>query len=157
MMSAPPVLPDVNLLLAYGWRSHADHGKSRAWFAGLPGFATCPITELGFLRVSMSPAYRASFEDAMTVLNTLTTLGTAGFLSCDLPTAPMARVSRYKDTTDAYLVSLARQHGYRLATLDEGLLTAPWADGVVFHPFLPPPANAGPGAAGQTATRSKPN
>ena len=141
-MSAPPVLPDVNLLLAYGWRSHADHGRSRAWFAGLSGFATCPITELGFLRVSMSSAYRASYEDAAAVLNTLTTMGTAGFLSCDLPTAPMTPVSRYKDTTDAYLVSLARQHGYRFATLDEGILKAPWADGVAFNPLLSPPANA---------------
>ena len=147
-MSAPPVLPDVNLLLAYGWRSHADHGRSRAWFAGLSGFATCPITELGFLRVSMSPAYRASFEDATAVLKTLTTMGTAGFLSCDLPTAPMAPVSRHKDTTDAYLVSLARQHACRLATLDEGILKAPWADGVAFHPFLSPPADAEQGALG---------
>ena len=139
-MSAAPVLPDVNLLLAYGWRSHADHGESRAWFAGLSGFATCPITELGFLRVSMSPAYRASFEDATTVLHTLTTMGAAGFLSCDLPTAPMTPVARYKDTTDAYLVSLAREHGYRFATLDDGILNAPWADGVAFNPLLSPPA-----------------
>ncbi len=146
-MSAPPVLPDVNLLLAYGWRTHTGHGKCRAWLAGLSEFATCPITELGFLRVSMSPAYRASFEDATIVLKTLASMGTAGFLSCDLSTAAMAAVSRYQDTTDAYLVSLARQHGYRFATLDEGILTAPWADGVAFHPLLSPPADAEQGVA----------
>lgn len=141
-MSAPPVVPDVNLLLAYGWRTHADHEKCRTWFAGLPEFATCPITELGFLRVSMSSAYRASFENATIVLNTLTTMGTARFLRCDLPTATMAPVSRHQDTTDSYLVSLARQHGYRFATLDEGILKAPWAAGVAFHPFLTEPADA---------------
>ncbi len=138
-MSAAPVLPDVNLLLAYGWRSHPDHDKSREWFVGLSEFATCPITELGFLRVSTSPAYRASFEDAATVLHALTTMGTAGFLSCDLPTGPMSPVSSYKDTTDAYLVSLARLHGYRFATLDEGILKAPWANGVAFNPLVTAP------------------
>jgi hypothetical protein len=57
----------------------------------------------------MSPAYRASFEDAAKVLETLTTMGSATFLSCDLPTAPMTPVSRYQDTTDAYLVALAHR------------------------------------------------
>lgn len=138
-MSAAPVLPDVNILLAYGWRSHADHVKSRSWFGGLSVFATCPITELGFLRVSMSPAYRASIEDAATVLHTLTARGTAGVLSCDLPTARMSSISSYKDTTDAYLVTLAHQHGYRFATLDEGILKAPWANEVAFNPLIAPP------------------
>lgn len=137
-MSDFSVLPDVNLLLAYGWRSHANHSMSRAWFANLSEFATCPITELGFLRVSMSPAYRASFEDATRILATLTTMKTATFLSCDLPSALIPPVSRYKDTTDAYLVSLARKHAYRLATLDEGILKTTWAGGVAYHPFFPP-------------------
>lgn len=139
-MSAAPVLPDVNLLLAYGWRSHEAHVESRAWFAGLSAFSTCAIMELGFLRVSMSPAYRASFEDAASVLETLTTMGSATFLSCDLPTAPMTPVSRYQDTTDAYLVALAHHHGYRFATLDKGILEAPWADGIAFNPLRRPSA-----------------
>lgn len=134
-MSDSPVLPDVNLLLAYGWRSHADHRRSRAWFAALSKFATCPITELGFLRVSMSPAYRASFEDAARILNVLTSMRSARFLSCDLPTARISLVTRHKDTTDAYLVALAAKHAYRFSTLDEGILKAPWAGGIAFHPF----------------------
>lgn len=134
-MTAPPVLPDLNLLLAYGWRPHPAHEKTRAWIAELSEFSTCPITELGFLWVNMSPAYRASFEDASTVLETLTTRETARFLSCDLPTSAMPPVSRCNDTTDCYLVSLARQHALRLATFDEGILKASWAGGVAFHPF----------------------
>ncbi len=134
-MTESPVLPDVNLLLAYGWRSHADHKRSRAWFAKLSRFATCPITELGFLRVSMSPAYRASFEDAAKILNTLTTMKAARFLSCDLAATQISLVTRYKDTTDAYLVSLAGKHAHRFATLDDGILKAPWARDVVCHPF----------------------
>ena len=134
-MNRPGVLPDVNLLLAFGWRSHADHQLCRAWFSSLPGFATCAITELGFLRVSMSPAYRASHEDASRVLGSLTTWETASFLHCDLTPLSMVPVAGYKDTTDCYLVSLARKHSCKLATLDEGILGAPWAEGWVFHPF----------------------
>lgn len=136
-MTVSGVLPDVNLLLAFGWRSHADHQQCRAWFSSLPGFATCAITELGFLRVSMSPAYRAGHEDASRVLQSLTLQNGASFLPCDLPTASMAPVSRYKDTTDCYLVELARKHSCRLATLDEGILRASWAQGTAFHPFQP--------------------
>ncbi len=134
-MSLPSVLPDVNLLLAFGWRSHPDHQQCREWFSGLSSFSTCAITELGFLRVSMSPAYRASHQDAALVLLSLTSRKAASFLDCDLATSRMATVSRYKDTTDCYLVELARKHSLKLATLDEGILKAPWAAGTAFHPF----------------------
>lgn len=137
-MSAPsldPVLPDVNLLLGYGWRSHPNHQQCRLWFDELSAFSTCAITELGFLRVSMSPAYRASYEDASRVLQSLTALQTAWFLHCDLPVSRVASVSSYKDTTDSYLVELARKHSLRFATLDEGILKAPWSGSTAFHPF----------------------
>lgn len=129
------VLPDVNLLLAFGWRSHPEHRKAREWFAALPGFFTCPITELGFLRVSMSPAYKATQSDAMQVLGSLLSRKEAVFLPCDLPASGLPAVSGYKDTTDSYLVELARKHSCRLATLDEGILAASWTQGGAFHPF----------------------
>lgn len=129
------VLPDVNLLLAYGWRSHANHMECRTWLDSLPKFATCAITELGFLRVSMSPAYRASYENAMKVLAELTSRRSATFLACNLPTTLMPRVSSYKDTTDCYLVELAHMSAYQFATLDEGILKATWTKGIAFHPF----------------------
>lgn len=136
-MSSPLVLPDVNLLLAWGWRSHPDHQRCRSWIADLSGFATCAITELGFLRVSMSPAYRASYQDASRVLQSLTSLQTASFLNCDLPVSRITPVSNHKDTTDCYLVELARKHSLQLATLDEGVLKASWSETTAFHPFHP--------------------
>lgn len=129
------VLPDVNLLLAYGWQSHSHHKEARKWFSALPKFATCAITELGFLRVSMSPGYRANYADAMKVLNSLTSFSSAIFLRCEVSASELPAVASYKDITDGYLVELARQHGCRLATLDEGILKAPWARKVAFHPF----------------------
>lgn len=136
-MSSPLVLPDVNLLLAWGWRSHPDHQRCRSWIDDLSGFATCAITELGFLRVSMSPAYRASYQDASRVLQSLTYLQTASFLNCDLPVSRIASISNHKDTTDCYLVELARKHSLQLATLDEGVLKASWSETTAFHPFHP--------------------
>ncbi len=136
-MSPHPALLDVNLLLAYGWRSHPDHRQCRTWIAGLSAFVTCAITELGFLRVSMSPAYRASHQDASRVLLNLTSLQTASFLHCDLPVSSIEPISSYKDTTDAYLVALAHKHSLRLATLDKGILKAPRSGSTAFHPFHP--------------------
>jgi predicted nucleic acid-binding protein len=43
-----------------------------------------------------------------------------------------------KDTTDAHLVTLAKRHGLKLATLDDGLIGKPWAAGIAENPLLLP-------------------
>ncbi len=43
-----------------------------------------------------------------------------------------------KDTTDAHLVTLAKRHGLKLATLDGMLIAKPWAAGVAENPLLQP-------------------
>jgi predicted nucleic acid-binding protein len=43
-----------------------------------------------------------------------------------------------KDTTDAHLVTLAKRHGLKLATLDGMLIAKPWAAGVAESPLLQP-------------------
>lgn len=47
-------LLDVNVLLALAWKNHVHHRPARAWFLGLRHrpWATCPLTSLGFLRLS---------------------------------------------------------------------------------------------------------
>jgi len=129
------VLPDINLLMAYGWQQHPFHADCSAWFDALPEFALCPITELGFLRVSMSPAFRASYEGASQILDTLKARPGATHIPCDADVRQMQQVSSYKDTTDAYLVHLAKHHSYRFATLDEGILNKGWASGVAYNPI----------------------
>jgi hypothetical protein len=44
-------------------------------------------------------------------------------------------VSSHADVTDAYLVTLAKTHGLRLATLDQILCAKPWARGVAENPL----------------------
>ena len=57
-------LLDVNFVLASRWTTHASHSEVRDWLNGQSEFRTTPIVELGFLRVSLSPAYAASWQDA---------------------------------------------------------------------------------------------
>lgn len=128
-------LLDVNFLLACAWQSHADHAKARAWLETQPSFATCPISQLGFLRVSLSPGYRAGFADALAALEDITTRKGAQFIADDLPGEKVPPVTSYSDMTDAYLVALAKAHGLKLATLDGPLCGKAWAKGVAENPL----------------------
>lgn len=129
------VLPDVNLLLASAWETHGDHVAAREWLINVERFSTCPITELGFVRVSMSPAYAADFADAIQFLSLLHERENAQRISDDFNVIELPSLSRYKDTTDAYLAKLAESHGMGLATLDRGILDAAWAKNVAFNPL----------------------
>jgi toxin-antitoxin system PIN domain toxin len=126
---------DVNLLLACAWRSHRDHAAARQWLSRQRSFTTCPIAQLGFLRVSMSPAYRASCADAQAALAGITTLSQARFIPDDLPANKLPPLDSHADVTDAHLVALARAHSLKLATLDNALCQKPWANGVAENPL----------------------
>ena len=128
-------LLDVNLLLACAWQSHADHSKARAWLERQKNFATCLISQLGFLRVSLSPGYRASFGNALAALADITSRKGAEFIADDLPAAKVPAVTSHADMTDAYLVTLAKAHKLKLATLDASLCGKAWAKGVAENPL----------------------
>jgi len=128
-------LLDVNLLLACAWSSHAKHAAARTWLEGSTAFTTRPLTELGFIRVSLSPGYRASFADALAALTDITSRRQARFAHADLPASRLPIVSSHADVTDAYLVELARSHRLKLATLDDSLCKKPWAAGIAENPL----------------------
>ena len=48
-------LQDVNLLMALLWENHEHHAKTRSWFKNVSAFATCPLVQLGFARISAHP------------------------------------------------------------------------------------------------------
>ena len=128
-------LLDVNFLLACGWSSHAKHAAARAWLETRSNFSLCPLSELGFIRVSLTPGYRATFADAQAALANITSRKQARFVSADLPAAKLPTLASHADVTDAYLVKLARAHGLKLATLDDGLCQKLWAAGVAENPL----------------------
>jgi len=86
----------------------------------------------------MTIAYRASFEDARKSLSSLRSLGAHRFLVDDIDIAALPALASYKETTDAHLVTLAKRHGLRLATLDTGLIAKPWSVGVAENPLGSP-------------------
>ena len=127
-------LLDVNFLIACGWQSHADHVRASGWLRGAKSFATSPISEMGFLRVSLSPAFGASFEDAMVALGAIMRTRGHRFIRDATRARSLPSVTSSKDVTDAHLVHLARRNRLKLATFDAALCEKPWAHGVAEDP-----------------------
>jgi toxin-antitoxin system PIN domain toxin len=122
------VLLDVNALVALAWDSHVHHEAVRRWFAanGPNGWATCPITESGFVRVSSNPKALPSaigVEAARGVLAALRAVDGHRFLADDVslcdPDVPA--LTGHRQVTDAHLLTIARRHGVRLVTFDAGI------------------------------------
>ena len=59
-----PALLDVNVLIALFDQEHVHHELSHDWFSDnrRDGWATCPVTENGFLRVLSNPAYSSALH-----------------------------------------------------------------------------------------------
>jgi len=59
----PVALLDVNILIALFDTVHTHHDVAHDWFAdnNTSGWATCPLTENGLLRVLGNPARRDAF------------------------------------------------------------------------------------------------
>jgi len=132
-------LLDVNILLCCGWKSHANHTEILGWLLRANDWATCPITESGFVRISMTAPYQAAFDDARRSLATLRALKGHRFVIDDMGADSLPLLTSYKDTTDAHLVILARRHGLKLATLDGALIAKPWAVGVAENSLVSRP------------------
>ncbi|MGA9724415.1 MAG: TA system VapC family ribonuclease toxin [Candidatus Binatus sp.] len=127
-------LLDVNFLIACGWQSHADHVRASRWLRRAKSFATSPVSEMGFLRVSLSPAFGARFEDAIAALQAIVRTRGHRFVRDDTRAGSLPVVTTSKDVTDAHLVHLARSHRLKLATFDAALCDKPWARGVAEDP-----------------------
>lgn len=127
-------LLDVNLILASRWKTHPEHLGIQAWLNSVDQFYTTPITELGFVRISLSAAYRATWAETQETLQKLHARSGYRFLTDDLDGMAASQTGS-KDTTDAHLVALAKRHGFHLATLDNTLILKPWATGIAENPL----------------------
>ncbi|PKL10135.1 MAG: hypothetical protein CVV51_00005, partial [Spirochaetae bacterium HGW-Spirochaetae-7] len=69
-----PNLLDVNFLVALAWPNHVAHEQAVVWFLDnrATAFATCPMTEAGFVRISMNPLVVTDHTTASAALNLLT-------------------------------------------------------------------------------------
>ncbi len=121
---------DVSFLVALAWETHQFHQVARDWLEknkGL-GWATCAITQLGFIRISCQPsifgAHARTPEQARLLLTHYIAEKNHTFFS-ELPSpsncAEFSRIMGPNKVTDAYLISLARFHHSRFVTFDKRL------------------------------------
>jgi len=124
-------LLDTNLLIALGWPNHVHHGTAIEWFKKnqAAGWATCPVTQSGFVRLSSNRKIlpeAVSPQEAMALLRRITALPHHVFWSDDVAIATSewvapSRLLGHRQITDAHLLALALRHQGRLATLDSGI------------------------------------
>lgn len=113
-------LLDVNLLIAAIWRDHSSHAKADRWTRGRQ-LAVCPITELGFLRISTHPkGLNSDMDDARSLLADFLSKHDVEFVPCDLAGLE-SHATKSDGVTDLYLADLASRRGMSLATLDTGI------------------------------------
>jgi len=124
-------LLDVNVLIALAWPNHVHHELALEWFKERQplGWATCPTTQSGFVRVSSNrqvlPNAKSPYE-ALLLLQRITALPHHVFWADDIAMtnshfiAPM-KIQGYRQVTDAHLLALALRQDGCLATLDRGV------------------------------------
>jgi toxin-antitoxin system PIN domain toxin len=125
-------LLDVNLLLALSDPMHIHHEAAHRWFArtGRQSWATCPVTENGYVRVASHPSYPNRPGDVNAVLDILRQFcSTDGhqFWAEDVSIRELLvpdAVVTHAHITDVYLLGLAASKGGKLATLDRRIPAA---------------------------------
>jgi len=119
-------LLDVNVLIALSDPMHLHHEAAHHWFAvgGRASWATCPLTENGFVRITSHPSYPNRPGDASLVLVLLRQLcGVEGHLFWPDEVSirdvlPPDAVLTHNQVTDVYLLGLAVARRGKLATFD---------------------------------------
>jgi uncharacterized protein len=127
-VAGPATLLDVNVLIALFDPDHLHHEIAHDWFADhhKAGWATCPITQTGFVRVLANPAYGAGIVRPMELVERLSQLcksrhhvfwnDSVSLLDDTLFRA--SHIAGSRQLTDIYLVGLATKMKGRLATFD---------------------------------------
>jgi toxin-antitoxin system PIN domain toxin len=124
-------LLDVNVFVALFDPAHVNHEDAHRWFGAhrKRGWATCPVTINGCVRVLSNPAYPSFSATAAEVMSRLRSLCSAkdheywaegvSLLDAELfrPTA----IAGHQKITDVYLLGLAVRRGGTLITFDRSI------------------------------------
>ena len=120
-------LLDVNVLLALFDPGHVHYPRAHAWWRGQKksGWASCAITQNGFLRVVSQPTYSTPVPllEAIELLLRAVTTEHHEFWLDDISLGDRNRfhhdrILGPRQLTDLYLLGLAVKNGGRLATFD---------------------------------------
>ena len=118
---------DVNVLIALFDADHSLHARATQWFAGhaRAGWASCPITQNGCIRIMSHPGYPNALP-VRAVMERLEAAAASTFHAfwpddvslLDARVADAARIHGPRQLTDVYLLALAVRHGGRFVTFD---------------------------------------
>ena len=121
---------DVNMLLALLDAAHVHHERAKNWLMSQadPSWASCPLTQNGFVRILSQPSYpgHLSVHSAAKLLAEATVSVHHEFWPDDLSLLDEAafettRIHGPGQLTDAYLLGLAAYRGGRLVALDRSI------------------------------------
>ncbi len=126
-----PALLDLNVLVALAWPSHIHHQAAHEWFSkeSRHGWATCPITQTGLVRLSSNAKIlvdAVSPMNAIELLTRITALPQHQFWQDSIPLDDAVIFQKgqllgHRQITDAYLLSLAIHNNGRLVSFDKGI------------------------------------
>ncbi|MBA3963103.1 MAG: PIN domain-containing protein [Chthoniobacterales bacterium] len=123
-----PALLDTNVLLALAWPNHQHHAAAHRWFHAEAkyGWASCAVTQLGFVRLSSNPAFTPAAvtpSQAAALLGDLLSHRKHRFWPSPAASKPALylRALGHQQVNDAYLVQVAKRHRGRVVTLDSRL------------------------------------
>ena len=121
------ILFDVNLLVALLDEDHVHHGRAHEWWSTNreAGWASCPLTQNGCIRVISQPSYPnpVSVAFAHDFLSQQIAATDHAFWADDISLLDVhlfdrSRILGPRQLTDVYLLALAVRNGGRLATFD---------------------------------------
>ncbi len=124
-------LLDLNILTALLWPAHEHHEVAHRWFADRENarWATCALTQLGFVRIISNPAFSRdalSTSAAVALLAENITHPAHEFWTENLQIPQASKgmepgLHGHRQLTDAFLLALAGRRKGVLATFDRGL------------------------------------
>ena len=123
-------LLDVNVLIALFDPTHVHHQLAHDWFADhrSHGWATCPLTQNGFIRILTIPSHARAAVRAVDLSKHLDSLCSAvdhEFWTDSISLLDTTRFdlsgTGHRHLTDVYLAGLAHANGGTLATFDRSI------------------------------------
>ena len=123
-------LLDINVLLALLDQQHIHHRRARDWLESesAAGWASCAITQNGFVRIISQPGYPNSItpKAAIDLLGAATMTDYHEFWPCsvsllDPKAVDASRVHSHRQVTHAYLLALAANARGRFVTFDQSI------------------------------------
>jgi toxin-antitoxin system PIN domain toxin len=128
-------LLDVNVIIALLDPDHAFHERAHDWWAtnARRGWASCPLTENGVVRIMSNPSYsqKARFTSANLIgrLRQFSTQSNHEFWPDEISLRDETifvteHIHSSRQITDLYLLALATKHRGRLVTFDQGILVS---------------------------------